>query len=111
MKKYHIYHPQHGSINYACATGCYNYEHVATVEADSIQDAFVKAQNDFNELYERLSLRSTCVGDLIRVDDEIHPYMVMEVGFEPVQFTDMLTGDDGPIYDRGEYIEFEETKC
>lgn len=105
MKKYHIYHPERGEINHDCSKGM-SYEHVATVEATSMHHAFAQAQNDFNPKYERLELRSSCVGDLIRPEDEKDPYMIKGMGFEQVKFTDILSEDDGPVYEE-EYIDFE----
>lgn len=108
MKTFHIYHPEHGEMNHNCERGVYNYEHVATVQAISMEAAFVKAQNDFSEMYEKLSLRSTSVGDLIREEGE-DPYMIMGTGFEQVQFYELATEDDAPRYEKeGDYIDFEE---
>lgn len=113
MKKYHIYHPKHGEMNHECANGVYEYELVASVEAKSMHHAFAMAQNDFSELYERLSLRSTSVGDLIHEDGTEHPCIIEGMDFKPVPFNmvDKYVSQDYEDYyeesKHGEYIDFE----
>lgn len=64
------------------------YELVATIEAKSINDAFVKAQNDFNALYRVYDVRSTCVDDLIQSEADkmlgVY-YKVLGMGFEVIK--------------------------
>lgn len=91
MDRYHIYHPKGGLINHACVRGQYEYEHVGTVLAHSLEQAFMRAQNDF-EPWAEYGVRSTCVGDIIT-----HPskevgafpvcHMIKGVGFTEVPHT------------------------
>jgi hypothetical protein len=79
-----IYHPIDGEMNFQCERGKYEYECIATVEASSLQDAFKKAQNDFNPEYAKLGVRSTSVGDVIHGNTT---NMIKGIGFEEVPFT------------------------
>jgi hypothetical protein len=55
-------------------------EYVGFVEADSLEDAFIKSQNQENPWNPVNPCRSTSVGDVIQNDDgEFH--MVLGVGF------------------------------
>jgi hypothetical protein len=65
---YAIYHPSVNeyTINHECKVPLYKYKHVYSVDADSMEEAFRKAQNDFNPEYEALGIRSTSVGDVIQ---------------------------------------------
>lgn len=88
MDRYHIYHPKGGLINHACVRGQYEYEFVGTVLASSLDQAFVRAQNDF-EPWAEYQVRSTCIGDIITCpskDVGVFPtcYMVKGVGFTEV---------------------------
>lgn len=88
MDRYHIYHPKGGLINHACVRGQYEYEFVGTVLASSLDQAFVRAQNDY-EPWAEYQVRSTCVGDIITCpskDVGVFPtcYMVKGVGFTEV---------------------------
>ena len=79
-----IYHPLDGAINHKCERNIYEYEHVATVEATSLEDAFKQGQNCFNAEYAELGHRSTCVGDILTISDEsgvIEHYIVESFGF------------------------------
>jgi hypothetical protein len=67
---FNIYHPVGGAINHKCERGMYEYEQVATIEAESLLDAYRLAQNDFNDEYSELGYRSTCVGDIITESDD-----------------------------------------
>ena len=67
---FNIYHPIGGALNTNCVSDTYQYEQVATIEADSLLDAYRKAQNDYNSEYAELGFRSTCVGDIITESDE-----------------------------------------
>ena len=79
---YQIYHPYGGELNHDCQRGVYEYKQVATVQAYSLPDAFTKAQNDFNPDYEKLGVRSTCIGDIIQCGPLY--YMVTGTGFTEV---------------------------
>ena len=79
---YFILHPMGGELNTKCEQLVYEFQHVALVTADSLEQAFVKAQNDFNDDYAAHGHRSTCVGDIIENDSEF--YMVMPLGFAKV---------------------------
>ena len=82
---YFILHPVGGSLNNKCERGVFEFEHVALVTADSLEEAFIKAQNEFNEDYANLGHRSTSVGDII--ENESKYYMVMPLGFAEVPHT------------------------
>jgi hypothetical protein len=87
---FNIYHPVGGAINHKCQRGLYEYEQVAIVEATSLEDAYRKAQNDFNHEYSELAFRSTCVGDIITQSDEsgnVEHYIVDSFGFVQVPAT------------------------
>lgn len=77
--EYVIYHPVGGAINHNCQRGVYEYEEVGRVDAGCLPDAFLKAQNDFNEEYASHGVRSTCVGDILRCEDLY--FMVTGSGF------------------------------
>lgn len=62
-------------------TGGFEYELAATVEAHSLENAFMKAQNDMNEVYARNGYRSCSVGDIIESLEHNQDFMVMGVGF------------------------------
>lgn len=80
--EYVIYHPRGGALNHNCERGVYEYGEVARVDATSLKDAFMKSQNDFNDSYLNLGIRSTSVGDIIRKDDIY--YMIAGTGFVEV---------------------------
>jgi len=80
MRQFKIYH----------ATGTNRFQEVekqprvlaGTIEADSLQGAFVKTQN-FNESWNKENpCRSTSVGDVIESDEGY--FMVCGLGFKPV---------------------------
>lgn len=85
MITFSIYHPIGGAINHRCERGLYQYEHIGSVEALSLEDAYKKAQNDFNKKYRDLGHRSTCVGDIITTEDTCH--IVDSFGFIEVPDT------------------------
>lgn len=81
---YTIYQPLDGALNHQCARGLYEYCSVFSVNAVSLEDAFRKAQNDFNEAYAKLNTRSTSVGDIIYDEEADLYYMVNGIGFTEV---------------------------
>lgn len=91
MNKYIIYHPKGGLINHQCLRGQYQYEAVGTVTAHSVEDAFLKGQNDYHP-YSEFGVRSTCVGDIICCQDNpdsVFPtcYMIRGMGYDIVPHT------------------------
>lgn len=81
MKKYFILHPLDGLLNNDCSSLTHSFEKIAEIEANSLDDAYYKSQNDININYRMLNKRSTSVGDII-VDCEVGIiYMVEDVGF------------------------------
>ena len=86
MGTYIIHHPFGGDLNHRCERGQHEYKPVATVEAPSLEMAFIEAQNHTNMKYCSLGLRSTSVGDIITAPDNTH-HMVMPIGFQEVPFT------------------------
>lgn len=82
-----IYHPVGGSMNHDCTPALYMYECVCTLEADSLEEAFRLSQNDFNEEYAKIGVRSTSVGDIIQSQEDWENKecnLVMGVGFKTV---------------------------
>jgi hypothetical protein len=78
MQEYRIYHPV-GEMNPLCdETRTFRY--VATVSATSLSNSVGRAQNDFNDEYAGLGIRSTSVGDVIE-DHKGDHYMVLGIGF------------------------------
>lgn len=78
LKKFGIFHPKEGALNFECKLDKYEYEPITLVMAENLIRGFYEAQNDFNKLYALLGKRSTCVGDIIT--DEEHAYMVFGSG-------------------------------
>ena len=76
-KEFYIYHPEDGNVNTELEFGL-TYEHVATVKAKDLNDAFAKAQNYcISHNYDILGIRSTSI--ICTSDMEL--YLVMPVGF------------------------------
>jgi hypothetical protein len=87
MIKFKIYHPKNGVLNTQCIRGQYSYELITSVQAESLEDVFRLAQNDFSEGYANLSIRSTSIGDIIvDVRHEKH-YFISNVGFTEIPHT------------------------
>jgi len=81
MRQFNIYHPINGDMNHDCLIDTFMYELIATIECDSIHNAFKLGQNDFNDEYAKLHHRSTSVGDIIvDVDEDLH-YLIEPIGF------------------------------
>jgi hypothetical protein len=97
MNSYEIYHPIGGAMNYHCTPAMYEYTKVAEIFASSVEEAFKMSQNDFNEQYALLGIRSTSVGDIIAMtgDDYLGFYgqsdksimLVKGTGFQSVSPT------------------------
>ena len=81
---YNIYHPFGGIMNHNCERGLYEYQQVATVEANSLEEAYRLAQNE-NDSYTKNDVRSTSVGDIIT--SETGHYMVKNIGFYKIPHT------------------------
>jgi len=66
----------------------HNYKEVAQIRAADLNDAWVRSQNDFNDVYAALGIRSTSVGDIILpVNDSGKPEVAMliaGIGFTAV---------------------------
>lgn len=67
---YRILHPIGGAMNHDLERGVFEYEDIWSVEANSLNEAYLLSQNDFSEMYDsgmyaRLGVRSTSVGDII----------------------------------------------
>lgn len=81
--KYTIYHPTSRVVNHECYEHIY-FSAVTDINADSLEKAYRKAQNDCEEShYHFLNVRSTSVGDLI-VSTDGNIYMVMGKGFKEI---------------------------
>ena len=89
MDYYNIYHPFDGVINHECSPDTHMFEYIGMVKANSLQDAFSKSQNDFNDEYAELNRRSTSVGDIIAGPDNAC-HMVMGTGFKKVPAVTLL---------------------
>lgn len=97
---YSIFHPLDGVMNHDCQAGLYMYQHVFTLEANSLEEAFKLAQNDFNEQYAALGVRSTSVGDIIQSQADFEAnecHLVKGLGFGLVPNTWLSFIDWGAI--------------
>jgi hypothetical protein len=79
MRQFHIHHAT-SSLMFT-ETEKQPRQYVSFVEANSLEDAFIKSQNDFNDDWstEDKPLRSTSVGDIIQDDDKF--FMICGIGF------------------------------
>lgn len=68
--KFSIYHPTGGRLNTECLPKAFMYEHICTIDASSFAEAFRLTQNDWDEEYRRIGVRSTSVGDIIQSDND-----------------------------------------
>lgn len=84
--QYRIHHPFNGVLNTECVRGQHEYQEVTFVNATSLHQAYFLSQNDFNEQYASLNIRSTSVGDII-TDPEGKHHMVKPMGFTEVPHT------------------------
>lgn len=82
VRQFNIYHPFGGILNHDCQRGAYEYQLVATVEAHTLKAAYMLGQNDFNDTYALLGVRSTSVGDIITDGDLC--YFVTGTGFQEI---------------------------
>ena len=84
---YSIYHPISGSMNHFCEPAQYEYALVFSLEAGNLDEAFKLCQNDFNEEYTKLGIRSTSVGDIIQGQRDYESgtcHLVKGIGFQEV---------------------------
>ena len=84
MKLFTIVHPVDSKMNHDCDKDLFEYTKICNVSAISLNDAFQKAQNDFNDDYSLIDVRSTSVGDIIIDIEENKHYMVKGLGFEEI---------------------------
>lgn len=82
---YGIFHPFDDSINHN--TQQVEFKHICNVDAHSLEDAFRKSQNDFNEEYAFHDTRSTCIGDMFINYENMNIYMVDNIGFKELPFS------------------------
>ena len=87
MKKFKILHPVNGVLNHDCIRGLYEYEHICSIDAKSLEESFKLSQNDFSERYASLNKRSTSVGDIIIDIREEKHYFVSSIGFTEIPHT------------------------
>jgi hypothetical protein len=85
MKEITIFHAS-PVMNHFCEPD-YSYKQIGTINADSINQAFLFSQNGIipNNPYEALKQRSTCVGDIFLVNGKYH--MVKSIGFKEIPQT------------------------
>lgn len=57
-----------------------DFKYIGAVMASSLEEAFILSQNDFNEEYAEIGVRSTSVGDMILDGNDF--YLVKGIGFE-----------------------------
>lgn len=87
MKNFRILHPVGGTLNNDMNRGLHEFEHICSINCESLEQAFKLSQNDFSERYASLNKRSTSVGDIIiDTDDYIH-YMIAGRGFIEIPST------------------------
>lgn len=84
MEQFLIYHPVQGMNHFCNTEDEILYKGVAVVNAESFENAFTKAQNDFNPLYEAFKIRSTSVGDIIRSTETGKAKLVMGMGWKDI---------------------------
>ena len=77
---FEVLHPVDGKLNTRFENPMCDYEIVALVEADSLEECYMLTQNDYNPHYAQLQRRSSCVGDIV-TDPEGKHHMVMGTGF------------------------------
>lgn len=82
---YGLFHPFDGSINHN--TQQVEFKHICNIQADSLEDAFRKSQNDFSDDYALLDTRSTCIGDMFINYEKMNIYIVDTIGFTEVPFS------------------------
>ena len=82
--KFDIYHPAFGELNTLRKPNSFEYERITTIEADSLDEVFTKSQNDFNEDYALLDVRSTSIGDIVEDIDDERYYIIEPNGFTEV---------------------------
>ena len=87
MKTFKILHPVGGILNTNMDRGLYEFEHICSIDCESLEQAFKLSQNDFSERYASLDKRSTSVGDIIIDTDELVHYMVAGRGFVEIPST------------------------
>lgn len=101
--RYAIYHPSLGNYyvpHRSTLTPYYVFKHIYSVDAESLEDAFKQAQNDFNPEYESLGVRSTCVGDIIQSESDFEwgvCQMVANTGFLQLPDTGYLFSFHDPV--------------
>lgn len=83
MNTYFILHPADGSMNHTDSIEGIIFHCVGSVEADSLNYAFMQAQNDFSDYYKKFNVRSTSVGDII-VENNYNFNLVKGMGFQIV---------------------------
>lgn len=84
MKTYTISHPINGKMNHDCVDSV-EYMDICDLSANSLEEAFKLAQNDFNEDYRQGNVRSTSVGDIIIDVEEDKSYLVKGTGFQEIK--------------------------
>lgn len=61
----------------------HNFKHAADITANSLEEAWLRAQNDFSDVYAKLKIRSAMVGDLF-VDPNGKLMLIAGRGFDKV---------------------------
>ena len=49
MKNFKILHPIGGTLNHNMDRGLYEFEHICSIDCESLEQAFKLSQNDFSE--------------------------------------------------------------
>lgn len=81
MKQFLIYH----AVTLKSQAEVYvQREFVCEVNAETLDAAFIASQNEFNEAYRALEIRSTCIGDIIQDKETTACYIIMERGYQSV---------------------------
>ncbi len=92
MKIFNVFYPMEG-MNHMCELTGFTYEFVYALACETLDEAFMNGQHDFNPALEHVGCRSLSVGDVI-MDEEQKLFMVMPVGFNEV--TDQIQFNDEP---------------
>lgn len=120
MKLFFLYHPKGGQLNSFCEKNKHEYEHITVIQAINLQHAFKLSQNDFNEIYADLGVRSTSVGDIFAVKEQptdmtkntniFTYYIVNNVGFDKIdmswlQYQHEVSDVELSAFETGEHLE------
>lgn len=89
-----VYHPVMNKMNPLAKDG-YVYKSVGSIESDE-KNLFRSLQNDFNEEYRKLGVRSCMVGDIYQTDDKF--FMLEGFGIKEIKAGVQFILADQPLF-------------